>query len=95
MSSGPYKEAKHEDIYFSPSLHRHPAMGLPAPSPWGQAVTASPWGQAAPAPQAVGLGEAASQPGQAFWKLLPPPGATHHPVPVPGLFSFRIPAKPT
>lgn len=94
MTSGPYKEAKHEDICFSPSLHRHPAMGLPAP-PQGQAVTVSPWVPAASALQAVGLGEAASQPGQAFWKWLPPPGVTHHPVPVPGLFSFRIPAKPT
>lgn len=31
MTSGPYKEAKHKDIYFAPSLHHHPAAGLLAP----------------------------------------------------------------
>ena len=93
MSSGLFKEAKQRRVFCpllaSPPCHR-PAGTSPGPGCHG----ISPW---VPPLQAAGLREAASQPGQTFWKGLPPPGTTHQPpsVPTSSLLSLRIPAKPT
>lgn len=94
MSSGLFKQAKNTDGYFfAPSLHHPPAGTSLGPSCHSISLRVP----AAPALQTVGLGEATSQPGQAFWKRLPPAGVTHQPLSVPrsNSSSFRIPAKPT
>ena len=96
VSSGLLKKAKQREV-FCPLLTLPPCCGPAGTSPGPGCHGISPCIPAAPVLQAAGLREAAFQPGQAFWKQLPPPGTTHRPLSVPrsNLFSFGIPAKPT
>lgn len=67
MSSSLFKEAKPRQV-FCPLLALPSCHGAAGTNPGPGCHGISPWVPAAPVLQTAGLGEAASQPGQAFWK---------------------------
>lgn len=67
MSSSLFKEAKPRQV-FCPLLALPSCHGAAGTNPGPGCHGISLWVPAAPVLQTAGLGEAASQPGQAFWK---------------------------